>query len=67
MAGDEDLAIKLRLMLPIAHINGLCKNTQVRHCMWLTNAGDLVLDAVQKFGVKKVLESTISITLELTC
>ena len=30
------------------------------------NTGDLVLDAVQKSGVKKVLESTISITSELT-
>ena len=30
------------------------------------NTGDLVLDAVQKSGVKKVLESTVSITSELT-
>ena len=31
------------------------------------NTGDLVLDAVQKSGVKKVLESTVSITSKLTC
>ena len=31
------------------------------------NTGDLVLDAVRKSGVKKVLESTISITSKLTC